>query len=146
MAVASRKNGNWNDGISKELQEMFDELSLSVEGAVDIAKSVIDTEISTYSSTLLRGTPVATGELKGSHSTTKIDSVNQHGGYYGSIIIFEGAYTSGQPHEKVANVLNYGKKDGSILPTKFVSNSIHKLKGMDERINARIEAELSKVT
>lgn len=132
----------WNDGITKELSDYMDGLLDLGDAAVEAAKSVIDTEVAEYSKNVESKIPVKTGGLKASFSTTKVTDRGRN--YYGSDVSFNGNAPNGEPYQKIANVLNYG--DEHHAGTQFVSNAIRKLKGMDDRINARIEEEISKRT
>lgn len=135
----------WNDGTTEQIYEYLDNLKDLGDVALNAAHAVIDTEIAQFKKRVVSKTPVGpTGGLKASLNFSRI--TDRGSSYYGQEAIFEGNAPNGEPYEKIANVLNYGTKDGRITGTQFVSNAIRYLKGMDERIEARIEAELSKRT
>lgn len=138
---------SWNDGISKEisqeLQRVADNIDPVTRGAFT---SVIDEEVQTYERGVKNNTPVRTGGLIKAFKITKKDG----GRWYGYSAEFEGNAPNGESYQKIANVLNYGKPaddhSGAIAGTHFVSKAVHKLKGMDGRIEARIAAEIAKLT
>lgn len=132
----------WNDGVTSELSKFIESLGDLGEVATEVAKSVIDTEVSQFSSSIESKIPIKTGGLKASFNLSKVTDAGSS--YYGSSAAFEGNAPNGEPYQKIANVLNYGTENQA--GTQFVSKAIHKLKGMDGRIEARIEAEISKRT
>lgn len=137
----------WNDGISKELSDFLASAS-DINGATKLAfESVIDEEVQGYEKRIQQSAPVKTGGLRASFTVKReFDRRN----WYGYNAEFEGNAPNGEPYEKIANVLNYGRpagdNGGAVAGTFFVTKSIRKLKGMDERIEARIAAELAKRT
>lgn len=132
----------WNDGITSELSEFIESLGDLGDIAKDAAKSVIDTEVEKFSTNVESKIPVKTGGLKSSFNVSKVTDGGSS--FYGYDAAFEGNAPNGEPYQKIANVINYGKENQA--GTQFVSKAIRKLKGMDERIEARIETEISKRT
>lgn len=132
----------WNDGISKLMSEAIDEVKDLGEQAVTVAKEVIDTEAKGFNNGVKNKIPVNTGGLKESfkfgRKTDKGDS------WYGYEAEFEGNAPNGEPYEKIANILNYGTP--TIAGSHFITKEVKKLKGMDNRIEARIEVEITKRT
>lgn len=136
----------WNDGISKAIsQELQNVMDIDV-ATKDAFMSAIDEEVKVYERSVQDNTPVRTGRLKNSFKITKINSNK----WYGYNAEFEGNAPNGEPYQKIANILNYGRPaddhSGAIAGTHFISKAIRKLKGMDDRIEARIAAEIAKRT
>ncbi len=136
----------WNDGISEAIsQELQKATDLNVV-TKDAFMSVIDEEVKAYERGIKDNTPERTGGLKRSFKITNMYSSK----WYGYSAEFEGNAPNGEPYQKIANILNYGKPaddhSGAIAGTHFISKAIRKLKGMDDRIEARIAAEIAKRT
>ena len=129
----------WNDGISKELSEAFHELGKCGDIAIEATKEVIDEEAQKFEENIKKNTPVQTGGLRDSLERGKIKSSN----YYGYEVNFEGNAPNGQPYQKIANIINYGSASGDKAGTMFISKAVKKLKGMDKRIEARIESKIA---
>lgn len=138
---------SWNDGISKELSEFLTGTLEIGEATEQAFKSVIDGEVQTYENSIQAGVPIRTGGLKASFTVSKAQGRRN---WYGYSAEFEGNAPNGEPYQKIANILNYGKPaddhSGAIAGTHFISKAIRKLKGMDDRIEARISAEIAKRT
>lgn len=130
---------SWSDGITSELGEIMDDLRVVGSRARTVAQHVIDEEVSDYADRVTKAAPMDTGGLRASHHV-QIDKERR--GWYGYNAQFEGKAPNGEPYEKIANILNYGtpKQAG----TRFVSKAVHRLKGLSNRIEARIEAECEK--
>lgn len=127
------------------MNDLFEEISDAVGDSKEAAKAQIDDEAKDFKSRIIKGIPVKTGGLKGSFTFEK---QNKEKDYYGYSSGFAGESPTGEPYEKIANVLNYGRKErkGTFAGTFFVSKAVRKLKGMDARIAARIDAHLKKRT
>lgn len=132
-----------------EIQAGFEKLFSQIESvsnrARSIAEGVIDTETETFRSAVEKGVPVQKRPGKdrgGLRASLRVDKDPRGGGYYGWKVEFEGNTSDGTPWMKVANIINYGSiyRPG----TGFIDKAKHKLKGMNDRINARIEAEFDK--
>ena len=132
----------WNDGITEEMAGFLEDVSRAANGARKIAEGVIDSEAQSFSERVTERVPVATGGLRDSFKVERDTSRGRN--WYGYDASFEGNAPNGQPYQKIANVLNYGTPH--MAGTLFISNAVRKLKGMDDRIEARIEAELSQRT
>lgn len=135
------------DGISEELTRELQEFEVNLDEVTRQAfTSVIDEEVKAYERNVRDHTPQRTGGLRNSFKVTNISSNKWHG-YRAE---FEGNAPNGEPYQKIANILNYGKPaddhSGAIAGTHFVSKAIRGLKGMDDRIEARISAEIAKRT
>ena len=87
-------------------------------------------------------------------SSFNLTRIDRGKGWYGYEAEFVGVSPEGVPYQKIANMLNYGREAGSdanhkwgaISGTHFISVAVKKLKGMDDRIEARIAAKLAKRT
>lgn len=132
----------WNDGISKVMGDFIDSLGNLGTIARETAEGVIDTEAEGFRKNVEPKIPVDTGGLKNSFNFEKCTDKGED--WYGYRAGFDGNAPRGESYEKIANILNYGTVN--IAGTHFVTKAVRKLKGMDERIEARIEAELSKRT
>lgn len=135
----------WNDGITKQLSDFLQTYSDIDAVTKQAFESVIDEEAGKFERQIQGSVPVKTGGLKASFKVERnIDRRN----WYGYNAEFEGNAPNGEPYQKIANILNYGRpaddNAGAIAGTFFVTKTIRKLKGMDDRIKARIEAELIK--
>ena len=139
---------SWNDGISKEMSDMFaTTLNGLGEEAISAAKEVIDEDAQRFASTVTSKTPVHTGGLAASF---KLVLLNRGQKWYGYSAEFVGTSPDGVPYQKIANILNYGRAAGdgygAISGTHFMTVATHRLKGMNGRIEARIASKLAKRT
>lgn len=132
----------WNDGLSKMMGDFLDSLGDLGTVARETAEGVIDTEAEGFRKNVEPRIPVDTGGLKNSFTFEKQTDAGSD--WYGYRAGFDGNTPRGEPYEKIANIQNYG--NAHLAGTHFVTKAIKKLKGMDGRIEARIEAELSKRT
>ncbi len=132
---------SWNDGISAELSEYLENVGQGINRCRKVAEEVIDSEVEQFCDRVSSKIPVDTGGLAKSFTKTK-DSSNPS--WYGYVVEFKGNAPNGEPYQKIANILNYGSYTRSGL--FFIDNATRRLKGMTDRINARIDAELSKAT
>lgn len=132
----------WNDGISKMMGDFLDSIGDLGTVARKTAEGVIDTEAEGFRKQVEPRIPVDTGGLKESFTLEKCNDSGKD--WYGYRAGFDGNTPRGEPYEKIANIQNYG--NSRVAGTHFVTKAIKKLKGMDDRIEARIEAEVSKRT
>ena len=132
----------WNDGISKMMGDFLDSIGDLGTVARKTAEGVIDTEAEGFRKQVEPRIPVDTGGLKESFTLEKCNDSGKD--WYGYRAGFDGNTPRGEPYEKIANIQNYG--NSRVAGTLFVTKAIKKLKGMDDRIEARIEAEVSKRT
>lgn len=128
----------WNDGITEELSEFLNGISAVGPLARKAAEQVIDTEVKSFTEAVEPRIPEDTGGLKRSYKVTKDTSRRN---WYGYSILFDGYAPNGEPYEKIANIANYGTpyRAGSF----FITKAIKRLRGMDDRIEARIAAEIA---
>ena len=134
------------DGISKEFQKVFSVLE-SVPGvAVEAMKEVVDEASETLYAGLENDVPVRTGGLRRSLKKAKASSPD----WYGYKIEFEGNAPNGEPYQKIANVLNYGRgaseTSGGTAGEHFIEKNVRKLRGLNDKIEARFEAKINKKT
>lgn len=157
----------WNDGLTKELDTFFSNvLGQLGDSAVDIIKETVDKYSLELYKEVKKNTPSAKkpeNSVNLADRLTRKRVTNKGAFYYGFKILYEGEFQRGNqmvPYEKLANILNYGavtkqkKKDGTygqkyenIKATRYISNAITKLKGLDPEINKRFkekEKELMK--
>lgn len=139
---------SWSDGITKEMSEMLETILNGMgDEAKQAAKEVIDEEAQRFATTVRDKTPVRTGGLAAAFKLGKI-STKQN--WYGYSAEFAGSSPDGTPYQKIANILNYGiaagDGHGAIAGAHFISAATSKLKGMDDRIEARIASKLAKRT
>ena len=145
----------WNDGITKQMSEFLNDLNTLGDLAVQVGHQVIDEEVAAFAQRVTEATPVDKGDLKRSF---KVQRLLKGSKWYGYSASFEGENKEGEPYEKIANILNYGReagdfsangrsgKYGAIAGTFFVTKAIKRLKGLSWRIEARIEGEIAKRT
>ena len=130
----------WNDGVTKELKEYFDEIGSYGELAVEAIQEQVDIEVHKLVLQLEATTPKgATLGLLNSLRNAKITTRKSWYGYY---VEFEGQNRKGVPYQRIANILNYGTS--YIKGTRFVTKAIHNLKGMDQRIYERFKKKINK--
>ena len=130
----------WNDGVSKELEEYFNNIGTFGEKAIEAVKEQIDIEVNKLVLQLESTTPRgATLGLLNSLSNSKITAKRN---WYGYSVEFVGQDRKGVPYQKIANILNYGTS--FIKGTRFITKEIHNLKNMDERIYERFQTKIKK--
>ena len=127
------------DGISKQFEDFINNVlgQVGTETKEAIIEEV-DNFTEQYVDDLKKTTPKKTGRLIASLKTTKINKRN----YYGNEVEYFGENENGEPYEKIANILNYGTKDGRIQPKRFVNKAIRKLKKLDPAINENFEQRM----
>ena len=142
----------WNDGITKMMNDYLKSLENLGDEAIDAFKKTIDDAVDTYNVNISPEIPYNSGELKASFT---VEEDRRGSKYYGYKAYFKGENSDGQPFEKIANVLNYGRKAGetksgrkygAITGTHFITNAIRNLKGLNDRINENIDAVLKEKT
>jgi uncharacterized protein YoaH (UPF0181 family) len=119
--------------VTKQLAEYIESLERLGDMALAAMKEQVDFETERTEKELRDNTPVDTGEL--ARSLTKADISTQR--KYGYRLSYDGEDEHGVPHEKIANILNYGTS--TIKPMRFVTRVIRKLKGLDDRAAKRFE-------
>ena len=149
----------WNDGLTKEFETFFNEvLGKLGDSAIDIIKDTVDKYSLELYKEVKKKTPSAKkieNSVNLADRLTKKKVTNKGAFYYGFKIFYEGEFKQGSkmvPYEKLANILNYGavtkqkKKDGTygekytnIESTRYITNAITKLKGIDPEINKRFK-------
>lgn len=133
---------SWNDGISKEMDEYFNEILAEMpEVAIDSIKQGVDNASEKFFNEVYSSAPVKTGGLQRSFVQRKINTSS----YYGTISPFEGTDSKGVPYEKIANTLNYGTKDCRINPKYFLTNAVRKLKTLDKDIDKLFDKKMDEL-
>jgi len=123
--------------LTSYLASMASSLAPTVKAAI---KGQIDEEADKCLRKMAEGTPVRTGALKASLRKKKVDTVKK----YGWSIDYEGYDEHGQPFSEIARTLNKGGPADNYEATHHIDAAVHELKGMDERIVARIETSVEK--
>lgn len=124
------------DGVTKQLSEYFKQLEQMGDKAIEAIKDQIDIEAESVEIEIRENTPIGkTGGLASSFTKTKIDM----GKRYGYKLEYEGNAPDGTPYAKIANILNSGTSE--IKPRRFITRAVRKLRGLDDRINARAKIE-----
>ena len=131
---------SWNDGISKQLTDFFDQLSEFGDFAVEAIKEQIDIEVEKLVRELEVSTP--RGKTLGLLNSIKQSKIVAKRNWYGYSIEFEGQDRKGTPYQKIANILNYGTS--YVKGTRFINKAIHNLKDMDDRIYQRFKNKINK--
>ncbi len=128
----------WNDGISKQLAEYFEQISEFGDEAIKAIQEQIDIEVEKLYKQLEATTP--RGATLGLLNSLRQSKVVAKRNWYGYSIEFVGEDRKGTPYQKIANILNYGTS--TIKGTRFINKAIHNLKGMDERIYQRFKIKI----
>jgi hypothetical protein len=123
------------DGVTKQLSEYFKQLEQVGDKAIDAIKEQIDIEAESVEKEIRENTPIKTGNLASSFTKTKIDT----GKRYGYKLEYEGNAPDGTPYAKIANILNSGTSE--IKPRRFITRAVRRLRGLDDRINAKAKIE-----
>lgn len=130
----------WNDGVSKQLAEYFEELADFGDYAVQAVQEQVDLEVEKLINQLEQTTPK--GATLGLLNSLKKSKIVAKYKWYGYSVEFEGQDRKGVPYQKIANILNYGTS--YITGTRFISKAIRNLKDMDERIYERFQNKIKK--
>lgn len=128
---------DYNDGLTAQLAEYFEELKTVGDKAVEAIKEQIDIEADAVEKELENNTPEDTGGLKASLRRTTITKGNR----YGYRLEYEGNDPNGTSYTKIANIQNNGTS--TTKPKRFLTKAVKKLKGLDERAAKRFEAKLA---
>lgn len=132
----------WNDGISKEMDRYINYILGSVvDVSIESIKQVIDKASDTFVNDIQHNIPIKHGGLQKALKQEKMDTKD----YYGTKNMFEGTNEEGIPYEKIANVLNYGTKDGRIDPRYFVTTAVRRLKFIDKEIDKTYEQKINEL-
>jgi hypothetical protein len=134
----------WNDGIVEELSKYLDELLKIGDVAGAAFFNTIDKAAARVEQEILGGVPQKTGGLK---ESWRMNTVSDRHLWYGYEGIFEGNAPNGEPYEKIANVLNYGRKTaggGRVAATRFVSEAIRGLRGLDAELEEAMASDIAK--
>lgn len=131
---------SWNDGVSKQLADYFDQLSDYGDMAIEAVKEQIDIEVEK----LIRELEITTprGKTLGLLNSLRHSRIVAKRNWYGYSVEFEGQNRKGVPYQKIANILNYGTS--YIRGTRFITKAIHNLKDMDDRIYQRFQNKIKK--
>lgn len=130
----------WNDGVSKELEEYFNNIGTFGEKAIEAVKEQIDIEVNKLVLQLESTTP--RGATLGLLNSLRNSRITAKRNWYGYSVEFVGQDRKGVPYQKIANILNYGTS--FIKGTRFITKAIHNLKNMDERIYERFQTKIKK--
>lgn len=131
---------SWNDGVSKQLAEYFEEVSEFGNLAIEAIQEQIDIETEKLVRQLEETTP--RGRTLGLLNSLRKSRIVAKHNWYGYSVEFEGEDRKGTPYQKIANILNYGTS--TIKGTRFINKAIRNLKDMDERIYERFQKKISK--
>lgn len=130
----------WNDGVSKELEEYFNNIGTFGDKAIEAVKEQIDIEVNKLILQLESTTP--RGATLGLLNSLRNSRITAKRNWYGYSVEFVGQDRKGVPYQKIANILNYGTS--FIKGTRFITKAIHNLKYMDERIYERFQTKIKK--
>lgn len=130
----------WNDGVSKELEEYFNNIGTFGDKAIEAVKEQIDIEVNKLILQLEYTTP--RGATLGLLNSLRNSRITAKRNWYGYSVEFVGQDRKGVPYQKIANILNYGTS--FIKGTRFITKAIHNLKNMDERIYERFQTKIKK--
>lgn len=130
----------WNDGVSKELEEYFNNIGTFGDKAIEAVKEQIDIEVNKLILQLESTTP--RGATLGLLNSLRSSRITAKRNWYGYSVEFVGQDRKGVPYQKIANILNYGTS--FIKGTRFITKAIHNLKNMDERIYERFQTKIKK--
>lgn len=131
---------SWNDGVSKQLTEYFEEIGEYGEYVVQAVQEQIDYEVEQLVKQLEETTP--RGPTLGLLNSIRKSKITVRYNWYGYSIEFQGENRKGVPYQKIANILNYGSS--TIKGTRFINKAIRNLKDMDERIYERFKNKVKK--
>lgn len=131
---------SWNDGVSKQLSEYFEEISDFGDKAIEAIQEQIDIEVEKLVKVLEETTP--RGATLGLLNSIRQSKITARHNWYGYSVEFQGQNRKGVPYQKIANILNYGTS--TIKGTRFINKAIHNLKGMDARIYERFQSKINK--
>ena len=131
---------SWNDGVSKQLAEYFEQLADYGEYAIEAIKEQIDLEVEKLVRELEQTTP--RGATLGLLNSLRQSKIVAKQNWYGYLVEFVGENRKGVPYQKIANILNYGTS--TIKGTRFINKAIHNLRGMDDRIYERFQRKIKK--
>lgn len=129
---------SWNDGISRQLAEFFDQISDYGELAIEALKEQIDIEVEALMRQLEETTP--RGPTLGLLNSLRKAKIEAKRNWYGYSVEFVGEDRRGTPYQKIANILNYGTS--TIRGTRFINKAIHNLRDMDDRIYQRFQKKI----
>ena len=129
---------SWNDGVSKQLTEYFEELGNYGDYAIEAIKEQIDIEVEKLVNQLEQTTP--RGATLGLLNSLRQSKIVAKQNWYGYSVEFVGENRKGVPYQKIANILNYGTS--TIKGTRFINKAIHNLRDMDARIYERFQRKL----
>ena len=127
---------SWSDGVTKELAEYLEGIGQLGDKSKAAIMEQVDIESKKVRDALERNAPRDTGGLVASLLKSRC-TVRRN--WYGWSIEFTGNHPDGTPYQKIANILNYGNSERP--GTRFITQAIRQLRGMDDRINERYEKQ-----
>lgn len=140
----------WNDGTTKQLNGLFDRLSRNLSPkTLEIAKSVIDEAAREFENSIRDGIPMSALGGGGLRDSFAIYQVADKGpDWYGYRAEFEGEAPNGESYQKIANVLNYGRKayrgkQHGWAGTHFINIAVSQLSGLTDNINRNIDEAIA---
>lgn len=128
----------WNDGVSKQLAEYFEEISEFGDMAVQAIQEQVDQEVEKLINQLEQTTP--RGATLGLLNSIRKSKIVARYKWYGYSVEFQGQNRKGVPYQKIANILNYGTS--YVKGTRFINKAIRNLKDMDDRIYERFKNKI----
>lgn len=129
---------SWNDGVSKQLAEYFEQIAEFGDYAIEALQEQIDIEVENLMKQLESSTP--RGQTLGLLNSLRKSRIVAKKNWYGYAVEFVGKNPKGVPYQKIANILNYGTS--TIKGTRFITKAIHNLRGMDDRIYSRFKKKI----
>ena len=118
------------DSLKTMLENEFDIVIKSGDIYIEAVVEEVDETARKYSDEVNRTIPKDTGGLKASHGF-KRKRTDKDITYS---FAFEGSTSKGVPYEKLANIHEYGTKDGRISAKRFQRKALRKIvKGLDKR-------------
>lgn len=129
---------SWNDGVSKQLAEYFEQIAEFGDYAIEALQEQIDIEVDNLMKQLESSTP--RGQTLGLLNSLRKSKIVAKKNWYGYSVEFVGQDRKGVPYQKIANILNYGTS--TIKGTRFITKAIHNLRGVDDRIYNRFKKKI----
>ena len=127
----------------EKLNSYLAHLSMNLGPAVlDAFKEQIDIEANNCFETMKNGTPVSDKDHIHLRDTIKIEK-QEKPNKYGYKIDYDGYDETGKPYSLIARSINKGALGR--VPTRHMDKAIKKLKGMDQRIGARVTETINKL-
>jgi|GEM_PF-5727920 len=130
------------DGSLASFADFLQDLDKMVDGAVDVAKEVIDKEATAWKDRVAQYLQAKHGGGTGGLlQSMRLVPAKRKGSYHGHRLEFDGYDPYGRPYQAIANTLNVGTVQGNriVPPSHFIDNVAPPLRQLNNKIMEAVD-------